>query len=253
MNRTGMLRKLGLAIVLATALASGARVALAQDVGRGFLFGAPEASFVFRGGLAMPNAGSDVFTFATSNLTLGKSAFNAAAVGAELQVRLSPRTDWVIGVDFAGSHAKSEFRNWVDNNNRPIEQFTALQRMPITMSLKYYLVPNGRTVGRFAWIPTKFTPYIGAGGGFMWYSYKQDGDFIDLTTKNVFADKYESDGWTPSVHAFGGVDYSLSPRYAISTELRYTRASANLGSDFSGFGKIDLSGVATNIGIHIRF
>lgn len=238
----------------AAALASTPRGAVAQiGAGRGFLLGAPDATLILRGGLAMPNAGSDVFSFATSELTLGKRDFNAASIGAEVQFRLSERTDFLVGIDYAGSHAKSEFRNWVDNNNKPIEQFTGLQRVPITMSLKYYFVPNGRTVGRFAWIPTKVTPYVGAGGGFMWYSYKQDGDFIDLKTKNVFTDRYESEGWTPSAHLFAGVDYSLSPRYALTTELRYTAARATLGTDFSGFGKIDLSGVATNIGIHIRF
>jgi len=35
--------------------------------------------------------------------------------------------------------------------------------------------------------------------------------------------------------------------------MRYTAASAALGGDYTGFNRIDLSGVATSIGLHFRF
>ncbi len=251
--RTRVAALCAFATVLAIAISSSSSTAQAQDNGKGFLFGRPDASLVLRGGFAMPNAGSDIFTFATTNLTLGKSAFNAASIGADLQIHASDRYDITLGFDFSSSNTKSEFRNWVDNANKPIEQFTGLQRMPVTMSLKYYLVPSGRTIGRLAWVPTRFTPYVGVGGGWMWYQYRQNGDFIDMTTKNVFPDDYKSDGWTPTGQLFAGFDYSLSPRYALSTEMRYSAASATLGSDFSGFNRIDLSGLATTVGVHVRF
>jgi outer membrane protein W len=225
----------------------------AQDSGKGFLFGRPDASLVIRGGLTMPNAGSDVFAQTMRDLTLGKGSFQAPSLGADLLMHVSDRYDLTVGVDYSGSDTKSEFRNWVDNLNKPIEQYTQLTRVPVTLSIKYYLVPNGRTIGRLAWVPTTFTPYVGAGAGWMWYQFRQNGDFIDLTTKNVFHDTYNSDGWTSTAHLFGGFDYSLSPRYALSTEVRYTAASATLGPDYSGFGRIDLSGIATTVGVHVRF
>jgi outer membrane protein W len=245
--RAAALCVVGAALTLVTTTAQG------QDSGKGFFFGRPDGSLVIRGGLTMPNAGSDVFAQSIKDLTLGKNSFQAASIGLDLQMHASDRLDYTFGFDYAGSNTKSEFRNWVDNLNKPIEQFTELQRMPVTMSLKYYLVPNGRTIGRLAWVPAKFAPYIGAGGGWMWYQFRQNGDFIDMTTKNVFHDDFKSDGWTPTAQAFAGFDYSLSPRYALSTEMRYTAASATLGADYSGFNRIDLSGFATSVGVHVRF
>jgi len=240
--------------VFAAIIASGwSTAARAQDSGKGFFFGRPDASLVIRGGLTVPSASSDVFAQAIKDLTLDKGAFQAASIGADLQIHGTDRYDVTLGFDFAGSNTKSEFRNWVDNLNHPIEQYTTLQRMPVTMAIKYYLVPNGRSIGRLAWVPTTFTPYVGLGGGWMWYQFRQNGDFIDMTTKNVFHDDYKSDGWTPTAQAFAGVDYSVSPRYAITTEMRYTAARATLSGDFTGFSRIDLSGLATSIGIHVRF
>ena len=225
----------------------------AQGGGKGFLFGAPNWSLTLFGGLAVPSASSDVFQQATKNLTLSRGDFNAPALGAELQFPVTPQFELSVGVSYATSNKKSEFRDWVDNNNRPIEQFTGLQRVPVTASVKYYLSAPGRSVGRLAWIPAKFAPFIGVGGGTMWYRYTQNGDFIDFATKNVFSDTFKSTGWAGSAHLLAGFDYSLSPRYALTTEARYTRASNDMGSDFSGFNRIDLSGVATTVGVRIRF
>ena len=241
------------ALTALSALSAVSTPAQAQDSGKGFLFGRPDASLVIRGGFTMPNAASDLFAQTIKDLTLDKSAFNAASIGADLQIHASDRYDITIGIDFGGSNTKSEFRNWMDNLNKPIEQYTSLQRMPVTLGIKYYLVPNGRSIGRLAWVPTKFTPYVGLSGGGMWYQFRQNGDFIDMKTKNVFPDDYKSSGWTPTGQAFAGFDYSLSPRYAISTDMRYTAASAALGGDYTGFNRIDLSGVTTSIGLHFRF
>jgi hypothetical protein len=138
----------------------------------------------------------------------------------------------------------------------PIVQTTRFQRVPVTGSIKAYLAPRGRSVGRLAWVPTKLAPYVGAGGGFLWYRFKQDGDFVDFArqTGNIFTSTFESDKWTPSAHAFTGVDYSLSPRVALTGEARYTWGRAPLNRDyFTGFERIDLSGVAATAGLSFRF
>ena len=56
------------------------------------------------------------------------------------------------------SSTQSEFRHWLDNNDLPIQQTTEFQRVPLTASLKMYLGPPGRSIGRFAWIPKRFAP-----------------------------------------------------------------------------------------------
>ena len=241
------------AILLAAAAAlAGPQLARAQDEGNGFLFGTPHASLSLRGGLAAPEARGDVFQFVTRQFTLGRNDFRSGVLDADLGFRLSDRVDLALVASYARSLRGSEFRDWVDNNNQPIEQSTSLARVPLTASLKLYLAPRGRSIGSFAWIPARVAPYVTAGGGVMWYRFMQEGDFIDFGTKNVFPDKFTSSGWTPTARVAAGADYSLNQRLAFTGEGRYDWARARLGRDFVGFDRIDLSGFALALGFTVR-
>lgn len=240
-----------LAIGLVPALPGG--IAAAQGSGDGFLFREPTRTIVLRGGFAHASAGSDIFTFATDQLTLGSGDFSGPTFGADLAVQLTPRLDVVVGASYAGRSARSEFRDWVDQDDRPIEQTTKFRRVPVTASAKLYLMPRGRTIGRFVWLPARYAPYVGVGGGAMWYRFSQEGDFVDFETLDVFSDELESSGWTGTAHAMAGLDFALTPRLGLTGEARYTYAKATLGDDFEGFDKIDLSGISTTIGLSIRF
>ena len=226
---------------------------LAQGSGDGFLFRPPAGAVAIRGGFDLARADSEVFKFVTDELTVDRRDFSSAAFGFDVAFKVSPRVEGMFSLGVARSTMPSEFRDWLDNNNRPIQQTTEFQRVPLTASLKTYLRDTGRSVGHFAWIPKRYAPYVGGGGGIMWYRLRQEGDFIDFDTLKVFRDLFDSDGWTPTVQAFGGVDVSLSPRFAVTTEGRYQWARAALGRDFSGFDRIDLSGFAVTSGITIRY
>jgi hypothetical protein len=126
-------------------------------------------------------------------------------------------------------------------------------RVPVTASIKAYLSNSGRSVGHFAWIPSRYAPYVGAGGGAMWYRFRQEGDFIDFATSKVFTDAFMSQGWTPTAQAFVGTDVSLNPRFAVTAEGRYQWARSRLSTDFSQFQPIDLSGFALTAGLSIRY
>jgi outer membrane protein W len=236
-----------------TALIAIAVPAFAQESGNGFLFGRPDWSFSVRGGYSHPNAGSDVFSFATSNLTLSRNDFNGLATGADVAYSIRPDLDLSVGLSYAGTSTRSEFRHFEDNNNQPIEQTTNFSRIPVTASLKWYLTPRGRSVGRFAWIPSRYAAFVGAGAGLMWYHFEQTGDFVDYQTLNVFTHDYDSSAWTTTAHVLAGFDYSLSPRWSLTTEGRYSWAKANLSDEFSNFNAIDLSGFTTTVGLYVRF
>jgi len=225
----------------------------AQTEGNGFLFKTPHGSFAVRGGYSYAFAGSDIFSFTKRELTLNGGDFNAFTFGADLAIRLSPRFDAVVGSAYAGTNTPSEFREFLDQNNAPIQQTTTFQRVPITASLRFYLMPRGRAIGRFAWVPAAFTPYVDVGGGAMWCRFRQQGDFVDQSTMNVFTDTFSSSGFTPEAHATVGTEFSLGPRFALTGEARYTWAKAQPGSDFAGFDKIDLSGIAATAGLAVRF
>ena len=225
----------------------------AQDTGKGFLFGAPSGSVTVRGGWAGATAHSDLFDFTTSTLTLNRGAFSSPEVGIDLDFRVRDRTNVVVSAGLSGVDRHSEFRHYIDNNDQPIEQATIFRRVPVTVTLKQYVTSPGRSIGRFAWIPSRAAAYVGVGGGIQYYRFVQRGDFIDFQTLDVFPDTFASDGWAGIANALAGVDYSLSPRFAVTTEARYAWSSAALSHDFSGFNRLDLSGFSTTVGLTVRF
>ena len=240
------------AAVLAAALVAPRPAAAQESSGDGFLFRPPVATLTLRGGFDRAAAGSDVFSFVTDQLTVSRGDFSGLSVAGDLGIRLTPRLDLVLGTSYTGSSTPSEFRRFVDQDDRPIEQTTTFRRVPVTASVRAYLAPRGRSIGRFAWVPSRYAPYVGVGGGAMWYQLRQEGDFVDFDTNDVFTDELVSSRWTPTAHGAAGVDYSLGPRLALTGEGRYTWARANMSSDFAGFNRIDLSGISATVGLSVR-
>ena len=228
-------------------------VGRAQSSGDGFLFRKPLGAFVLRGGFASDMANGDLYSFLTDQFTLNKGDFRAPSFGGDVLVSIAPRVDLDIGLSYSGWKKPSEFRDFIGTDNLPIEQTTSLARVPLTAGARFYLTSPGRSIGKYAWIPNKFVPYVGAGGGMMWYRLRQSGDFIDFQTNDVFPDLFESSGWTGTAHALAGANYSLSPRLALTGEARYTWAKPSLGADFTGFDGIDLSDLAITLGLNVRF
>ena len=227
--------------------------ARAQDGGEGFLFNPPSGSWSLRGGYAMPGANSDLFKFTTDNLTINRADFAAFDVGGDLAFTLKPRLDLVFDISYSGMSKPSEFRNFVDNNQQPIQQTTSFQRTPLTVNLRYYLTERGRQIGHYAWVPSRVVPYIGAGVGAMYYDFEQKGDFIDDSTLAVFNDTFRSNGWAPVGQLLGGAEWALGTNWALRTEARYVMGSATPSSDFQGFDRIDLSGFTVSAGFFLRF
>ena len=223
----------------------------AQD---GYFFRPPQGTLAFRVGGSVPNASSDIFQFFTRELELNKRDFAAISIGAELGVRVLPQLDIVFTGSFAQSSTPSEFRHWTDTNDLPIEQVTDLRTIPVTAGLKYYLSSRGRSLSRFAWVPTKFAPYVGAAAGVVWYDLEQEGDFVDFETLEVFPAHLSSDGAAPVVQALAGADWWIVPRFGLNLDARYSFGSAKLGNDFSDVvDKINLSGFQLMTGLTVRF
>jgi hypothetical protein len=218
-----------------------------------FLFGSPNGTIAVRTGWTFARADSDLFTFVQDQLTVERKDFNAPAIGVDLDLAVTPRMNAVAGFEFSGSSKRSEYRDFVDDLRLPINQTTRLREMNLSGSLKFALTPRGREVSSNAWIPSAVTPYVGAGGGALWYEFHQNGDFVDFVDLSVFPDTFQSRGWTPSAHVFGGVDIRAWRRVYFSGEARYLWSHATLGSDFSGFEPIDLAGFKVTGGIRYSF
>ena len=217
------------------------------------MLGRPRGSIGVRGGWVFASAGSDIFDFVTKQLTLEKSSFNAPGFGADMSVNLTPRIDIIAGFDVAKSTTPSEYRAFVDNRNLPIQQTTSLRQSNIFGSVKFAVLPRGRAVSRFAWIPSTIVPFVGAGGGFTNYDFEQNGDFVDFSNNRVFTENFRSHGWAPTAHVFGGTDIQVYRRVFMSLEGRYQWAKAKLGADFIDFDPIDLGGFRFGAGLHFVF
>lgn len=243
-------------VMVAVSLAAtvAATTAAAQEAGRGFLFGPPRATVTLRAGYAGANAGSDIFSFVTSQLTVNHSDFGAFAIAADLAIPVASRFDLVFSVDNSARSKKSEYREWQDNSGNPIEQSTSFSRLTFSASGRYYLLPPGRSLGRLAWIPSRYAPWISAGIGRTAYHFDQAGDFVDFNNGNsVFPDSFGASQWATTGEVAAGVDWSLNQLFALTTQAKYLFGKADLQGDYSGFGPIDLSGVGLSAGLTIRF
>ena len=216
----------------------------------------PSKPKVFVGGhigLSIPKAESDIYDMVIRELTLEKSDFRAAAFGLDFGVPIASHFAIVAGFEYSRSTTRSESRGYVEDNGDPIEQTTQFDRYPITATLRYYPGKTGEFAGSYAWIPTRLNPYIGGGGGALYYDLHQYGRFVDTSTMNIFSTTLKSNGWTPTIHVAGGMDINLTPRIFVNGEFRYSRARADLSNSFTGFDPIDLSGVRILGGIYFRF
>ena len=248
-----MKRSILLALVSATLLAGAARSSSAQSSGDGFLFHRPDVTISVRGGYSHADAGSDVFDDVTSNLTLNRRDFSSLTVGGDFAFHVANRVDLVLAGGYSRSNHKSEFREFVDNNDQPIEQTTTFERLPVTANLRLNLSDPGRSIGSLAWIPSRVVPYIGAGIGAMRYRFRQDGDFVDFNTNAVFSSVLDSEGWALVGQAMAGVDYNFSPQWGLSLDARYMHAKGDLdAARYKGYDKLDLSGATATIGLSFR-
>jgi hypothetical protein len=228
-------------------------VAEAQDPSADFLFGKPRGSLGARGAWQMAAASSDIYDFFNEELTIEKGDFDSFLFGVDASFAVASRIDLVAGFEITRASVSSEYRDFVDENDLPILQDTRLTILPVTLSVKLYLTPKGREVSRYAFVPAKVRPYVGGGGGFVWYELEQAGDFVDFVDLTIFTSAFQSSGWGFASQAFGGVEVGLTPRWFLTVEGRYLWSDADLGGDFVTFEPIDLSGARIGAGINFSF
>ena len=224
-----------------------------EDMG-GFMFHPPKVTLSLNFGYGIPTAGSDLFQDIDKLFTLDNNDFHAVVIGGGLSFFLNERMDVALESSYSNSSTWSEYEDFVDGDDLPIEQETQFTQVPLTVSLRYFLMDRGRQIGNLSWIPTTWSPYIGAGGGGMWYEFQQVGDFIDFDDMSVYWDGLHSDGWSWVGHVFGGLQWAFSPQWVVTAEARYTMGSAELDRPaYSGYEPIDLSGFQGSLGFGVRW
>jgi outer membrane protein W len=218
-----------------------------------FLFGVPKASFAARGGWSVAGTNSEIFELVQDELTVETGDFNAPILILDLTYKMKPQIDAMFRFGYSRVSVDSESRDYVDQDDNPILQTTELKKIPLTGNVKFYLLSRGREISRFAYVPRSFAPYVGGGGGLLWYRFRQVGDFVDFEDLSIFSDAFTSDGWTPTLNVFGGIDIKLTPRLFLAVEASYYWAKSDMGADFVNFDPIDLAGLAMTVGLQIVF
>ncbi len=151
------------------------------------------------------------------------------------------------GILFGGSFYEGSttvsYRDWVDADGGEIRHVTALELTDFSAA---YVWRFGRHGAR---------PYLGAGAGLLWWTFREDGRFIDFDDPElpVFTTWYDADGVTWEALALAGLDVPLGGQISFFVEGRYRWAEDELEDDFSGFGTIDLSGYEVAGGLSWNF
>ncbi|HEU5311953.1 MAG TPA: hypothetical protein VFV24_10910, partial [Candidatus Eisenbacteria bacterium] len=92
--------------------------------------------------------------------------------------------------------------------------------------------------------------------GAMRYRFRQEGDFVNFNTNAVFRAVLDTadpePGWALVTQGIAGVDYNFSTRLGVSLDARYLHARGELGPSFTGYERIDLSGMTATAGLSFR-
>lgn len=188
----------------------------------------------FRVGLFTPAGNSQYWNEASVDFTGNAKDLKDAFGGVDYLRRLNPRLSLLItGSGFEGK-TRMAYRDYTDTRGNDVAHTTKLNLASFGIGLMVYLAPRNAPI----------VPYVGAGGGFYSYRLTETGDFIDFTssTPYIFHDRFTANGTTDGYFYLAGLDIPLSPTWSVFAEARWHKASDQLGGDFGGFGKIDLSG-----------
>lgn len=219
-----------------------------------FLFGQPRGIVGFSGGWLQASGGGILASF-REYLTIGERAYDTTLFRFTGGFSVSPRVDLVFDVTPSQNRTPSEYRDW-DEGGAPISQSTQVWQMPVSASVRYWIVPRGRRIGRLAWVPNTLALNVGVGGGTRWYRLQQVGDFVDIDpiygdSLPIFTDRLQSGGWAASWHISAGASIRMTRRVYAVAEVRRTSSGTALTGSY--IGDIDLSGLQMTGGIEFVF
>ncbi len=237
-----------LAAVLAVAASSAWAQSGSTDTG----------SFRMRIGGFIPMGHSEFWDVTKQNFDISMSDFNGAMIGASYVVPLSNHVELGFNIDYYANTVRARDLNFVDQDGFPILHDTTLREIPLTVDFRF--LPTGRYGTRGShgqYKVRKPVPFLGAGIGANFWRYEEVGDFVDASglVPQIFYGRYEDTGTAFEVHAMGGVDFPVGPKWDLFGEARYAWADATPGGAFTPLqqGKLDLSGWALFFGGAVRF
>lgn len=198
--------------------------------------------FDVRVGGFVPRAESNLFTDDAELYGTTKSDFRSLGGGAEYEISMGDHFELGIHADGFGRNVQSSYVDFVTPSGREITQTLKLAVVPMGLSLRFLMTDPG----------SSFVPWVAAGPDLVYWRYEETGDFVDFETSDIIADSFESHGTTPGAHVSAGARINVSDDVAVTAEGRYLWGGADMGHDFRG-NRIDVTGFAATIGVHLRF
>lgn len=200
----------------------------------------------FRVGLLTPAGESDYWRENAQVFTGEAEDFEDIALGADFRFGLGDRLGLIVSGDlFEGEEAQA-YLDFVDARGADIFHTTTLDVSSLTAGLVFNILPRG----------SRIVPYVGAGGGFYFWTLTEEGDFIDFgdpAGPTIFNALFEDDGEALGWYALAGIDVPLGVRWSLFAEGRWHNVEDTLAGDFAGFGDLDLSGRQITLGASWRF
>ena len=203
----------------------------------------PTGQFRFRLGLYEPSGRSDGWDGVFEGFTGQPSDLQDVVWGTDYLWRFGRHTGVLFGLSFYRGKTTSGYSDWVAGDGSEVRHTTDLQTWDMTAAFVYRFGSGG------------VRPYLGIGGGFVWYRLTDEGYFIDFGDPDlpVFWAWYGAEGSTFEAFGLAGIDIPFNPRWSFFVEGRYKWASDTLGQDYAGFGDLDLSGYEITGGFGVNF
>ncbi len=165
-----------------------------QESPSGFRLGEPRMFIGGHAGINFPRAGSDLFDMIARELTLGKSDFRSSVVGFDFGPIFRSRYAAVFSMEYSRATAASESRDFVEEDGSAITQTTRFTQVPVTATFWFYPAKMGEKVGSYAWVPARFLPYLGGGGGRL----TVDQGYVQIEPRDTGRHARPREGFIPS-------------------------------------------------------
>lgn len=200
-------------------------------------------SVAFRLGAFAPRIESDLWDDNLATFNIERKDFDTVIGGAEFSLELTELVDVAFGVETSSKTVFSNYREFVFDDGSEILQDLTLRTTPITAGLKLY--PAGKE--------HRVLPYVTGGAAFHVYEYREEGDFVDFGTLDIYGDFFFERGVAYGGYLGAGLELGLSELVYAFGEYRRHWARGTHGGDFRGFGGFDLNANQVSFGVNLRF
>lgn len=201
------------------------------------------SSIAFRLGHFSPSPQGSLWLENVETFDIGLDDFDSISGGVEIALELNEFLDFAVGVDGYSETVVSNYRRYVRDDGSEIFQELRLSVAPITAGLRFL------PAGKFRFL----IPYVAGGVGLYPYEYREEGEFIDFETFDLFGAAFFDDGLGTGLYAAAGIEVPVTRRFTVFGEFRRHWVWAEHHEDFAGFGDFELDLRQIQFGINIRF